>query len=112
MGWKIRDANTECRGAELIFMKTEISGAYIIETENIEDERGLFARTFCTEEFETHGLSPNFAQCNTSYNKKKGTLRGLHYQSKPHEEAKLVRCTRGAIFDVIVDIRDAPPANP
>ena len=89
----------------MIFTPTKLDGSYLIEPERLEDERGFFARTWCREEFETHGLDPNLAQCNISFNKRKGTLRGMHYQAPPHEEAKLVRCTRGAIYDVIVDLR-------
>ena len=89
----------------MIFTETRLKGAYIIEPEKFEDERGFFARTFCRREFESHGLNPNVVQCNISYNKKKGTLRGMHYQIAPFEEAKLVRCTKGAIYDVIIDLR-------
>ena len=89
----------------MIFTETKLRGAYIIEPEQIEDERGFFARTFCRKEFEAHGLSPNFVQCDIYFNRLKHTLRGLHYQAEPHQEAKLVRCTRGAIWDVIVDLR-------
>jgi dTDP-4-dehydrorhamnose 3,5-epimerase len=71
----------------------------------LEDERGFFARSFCQKEFEEHGLNPCIVQCNISYNKKKGTLRGMHYQVAPHEEAKIVSCIRGAIYDVIIDLR-------
>ena len=71
----------------------------------MEDARGYFARSFCVDEFRAHGLDPAIAQCNISFNRSAGTLRGLHYQSSPHEEAKLVRCTHGAIFDVVVDLR-------
>lgn len=88
------------------FVETELKSAYIIELEPIEDERGFFARSWCKKEFEEHGLNPNLVQCNISYNKKKGTLRGMHYQVKPFEEAKLVRCTRGSIYDVIIDLRE------
>jgi len=91
------------------FIETKLKGAYIIEPEPIEDERGFFARTFCAREFEAHGLNPCVAQCNISYNKKKGTLRGMHYQVAPHAEAKLVRCIRGAIYDVMVDLRTESP---
>ena len=69
------------------------------------DERGFFARTYCQREFEAHELTSQFVQCNTSFNKRKGTLRGMHFQASPHEEAKLIRCTRGAIFDAIIDLR-------
>src|SRR4030042_6480857 len=89
----------------MIFTETKLKGAYIIEPEKLEDERGFFARTFCRKEFESHGLSPNFVQCNISYNRKRGTLRGMHYQAAPYEEAKLVSCIRGAIYDVIIDLR-------
>ena len=89
----------------MIFTETKLKGAFIIDIEPIEDERGFFARSWCREEFEAHGLNPQLAQCNISFNKKKGTLRGMHYQKPPHEEAKLVRCTLGAIFDVIIDLR-------
>lgn len=93
----------------MIFIETKLRGAYIIELDPHIDERGLFARTFCRQEFTARGLNPNIAQCNISFNDRKGTLRGLHYQTKPFEEAKLVRCTRGAIYDVIVDIRPGSP---
>lgn len=89
----------------MIFKETKLKGAYVIEIDPIEDERGFFARSFCEEEFKNHGLNIRIAQCNISYNKKKGTLRGMHYQVAPHEEAKLVRCTKGAVYDVIVDLR-------
>ena len=90
----------------MIFTETRLSGAYIIEPEQVEDERGFFARTFCRKEFEAHGLTPSFVQCAISFNRHKHTIRGLHYQANPHQEAKLVRCTRGAIWDVIVDLRN------
>jgi dTDP-4-dehydrorhamnose 3,5-epimerase len=93
----------------VIFTETELSGAFIIEAERLEDERGFFARTWCQREFEAHGINAQLAQCNVSFNKKKGTLRGMHYQTAPHEEAKLVRCTMGAIFDVIIDLRRQSP---
>ena len=89
----------------MIFTETKLKGAFIIEPERLEDERGFFARTFCQKEFATLGLNPNLVQCNISFNKRKGTLRGMHYQAAPHEEAKLVRCTMGAIYDVIIDLR-------
>lgn len=89
----------------MIFIETKLKGAFIIEPERLEDERGFFARTFCQKEFEERGLNPKVAQCNISFNKQKGTLRGLHYQVAPYEEAKLVHCTKGAIYDVIVDMR-------
>ena len=76
------------------FLPTPLAGAYVIEPELLEDERGFFARAFCQDEFRAHGLEPVVAQCNVSFNRKRGTLRGLHYQAEPHAEAKLVRCTR------------------
>jgi dTDP-4-dehydrorhamnose 3,5-epimerase len=89
----------------MIFCETILKGAFVIAPQVIEDERGFFARSWCQREFEKHGLDPRLAQCNISFNKKKGTLRGMHYQAKPYAEAKLVRCTRGAIYDVIIDLR-------
>lgn len=91
------------------FAETRLKGAYAIVPDLIEDERGFFARTFCQKEFEAHGLRPTLVQCSVSFNKKKGTLRGMHYQVPPHEEAKLVRCTRGAIYDVVLDLRPSSP---
>jgi dTDP-4-dehydrorhamnose 3,5-epimerase len=93
----------------MIFRETRLKGAFIIEPERLEDERGFFARTFCLEEFKAHGIHFQVVQCNISFNKKKGTLRGMHYQIAPYEEAKLVRCTRGAIYDVIIDLRPESP---
>ena len=93
----------------MIFTEINLKGAFIIEPERLEDERGFFGRTFCQEEFRAHGLNPRLVQCNISFNKKKGTLRGMHYQIAPHEEAKLVRCTMGAIYDVIIDVRADSP---
>jgi dTDP-4-dehydrorhamnose 3,5-epimerase len=89
----------------MIFTETPLKGAFVIEPEIIKDERGFFARTFCQEEFTSRGLNPNVAQCNISFNSKKGTLRGMHYQTEPYAEVKLVRCTRGTIYDVIIDLR-------
>lgn len=93
----------------MIFTESPLAGAFVIDIEPVEDDRGFFARTFCREEFLAHGLQETFEQCNVSYNRLKGTLRGLHYQRPPHEEAKLVRVTAGAIFDVIVDLRPDSP---
>lgn len=89
----------------MIFRETELKGAFIIDPERREDERGFFARTFCAREFEAHNLDRTFVQCNVSFNKRKGTLRGMHFQTAPFEETKLVRCTRGSIHDVIIDLR-------
>lgn len=89
----------------MIFTETKLNGAFTIEPERVEDERGFFARTWCQREFEQYGLNPHLVQCNISFNKSRGTLRGIHYQAVPHQEAKLVRCTRGALYDVIIDLR-------
>jgi dTDP-4-dehydrorhamnose 3,5-epimerase len=93
----------------MIFTESALKGVYLIEPERQEDERGIFARTFCVEEFSVRGLDAAVAQCNVSYNRRRGTLRGLHYQVSPHAEVKLVRCTMGAAFDVVVDIRPGSP---
>src|SRR5438105_1043773 len=87
------------------FIPTKLQGALIVELTRIADERGFFARTWCQKEFAERGLNPNLAQCSTSFNKLNGTLRGMHYQVAPHAEAKLVRCTMGAIYDVTIDLR-------
>jgi dTDP-4-dehydrorhamnose 3,5-epimerase len=87
------------------FFEASLAGVYIIELEKFEDDRGFFARAFCRREFEKHGLSADFVQANLSFNRRKNTLRGLHYQIFPHEEVKLVRCLRGRLFDVVVDLR-------
>ena len=89
----------------MIFTETKLRGAYIIEPERIEDERGFFARSYCRREFEARGLNPNLVQCNISFNARKGTLRGMHYQLPPFAETKVIRCTKGAIYDVIIDLR-------
>jgi dTDP-4-dehydrorhamnose 3,5-epimerase len=93
----------------LKYRETHLAGLHVIELEPIQDERGFFARSFCARDFATHNLNAAVAQCNISFNKKAGTLRGLHFQTAPHEEAKLVRCSRGAIYDVAVDIRPNSP---
>ena len=93
------------------FGNTPLKGALVVELDLIEDERGFFARSFCVDEFNRHGLNSVVAQCNVSFNRKVGTLRGLHFQIEPHQEAKLVRCTSGAIFDVIVDLREHSPTR-
>ncbi len=89
----------------MIFTETKLKGVFIIEPEKLEDERGFFARTWDQKIFEEHGLNPKLVQCNISFNKKKGTLRGMHYQIAPYEETKLVRCTRGKMFEVLIDLR-------
>ena len=93
----------------MLFQETKLKGAFIIDLELREDDRGFFARTFCQQEFEAHGLKSLVAQCNLSFNHKKGTMRGMHYQLPPAAETKLVRCTRGAIYDVIIDMRPDSP---
>jgi dTDP-4-dehydrorhamnose 3,5-epimerase len=89
----------------LIFVETELPGAVLVELERHDDERGFFARAWCRREFEENGLCGALVQCNIAFNHRAGTLRGLHYQVAPSEEAKLVRCTRGAVFDALVDLR-------
>jgi len=93
----------------LIFTETKLKGSYVIESEMVEDERGFFARTFCQEKFKARGLNPRVVQCSISFNKKKGPLRGMHYQVAPYQEAKLVSCVRGAIYDVLIDLRPDSP---
>jgi len=93
----------------MIFTETYLEGAFIVEIQRLEDERGFFARSFCQREFQEHGLNPNLAQCNISYNKVKGTMRGMHFQAAPFQEAKLVRCTQGVVHDVIIDLRPDSP---
>lgn len=106
MGGGICGVCAEREGLSVIFRQTRLKGAYSIELEKFQDDRGFFARTFCQREFTETGLNPGFVQCNTSVSLKKGVLRGMHYQAAPYEEAKLVRCTRGAIWDVIIDLRE------
>jgi dTDP-4-dehydrorhamnose 3,5-epimerase len=93
----------------MIFEQTEIPGAYIVEPQRFEDDRGFFARAWCRREFAAHGLPAHIAQANVSYNRHKHTLRGFHYQLAPHQEDKLMRCTRGAVHDVLVDLRPDSP---
>jgi dTDP-4-dehydrorhamnose 3,5-epimerase len=93
----------------MIFTETKLKGAYIIDLERRTDERGFFARAFCQHEFRDHGLKPVIAQANLAHNAKKGTVRGMHFQYPPAAESKLVRCTRGAILDIIVDLRPESP---
>ncbi|MCW5315427.1 dTDP-4-dehydrorhamnose 3,5-epimerase [Nostoc sp. KVJ3] len=94
----------------MIFTETKIQGAFIVDLELQRDSRGFFARTFCIQEFEARGLKYTIAQCNLSFNYKKGTLRGMHYQIPPSQETKLVRCIQGAIYDVIIDLRPESPS--
>ena len=105
MGRQIYYPNTKGFYSVMIFKETPLKGAFMIAPEILTDERGAFARIFCQKEFENYGLDTNISQCSISLNTKKFTLRGMHYQNSPHAEAKLVRCSRGMIYDVIVDLR-------
>jgi dTDP-4-dehydrorhamnose 3,5-epimerase len=89
----------------VIFKETHLKGVFVIELEKREDSRGFFARSYCWREFSEHGLNPTVVQCNVSCNTARGTLRGMHIQETPHQEAKLVRCTSGAVYDVVIDLR-------
>src|SRR5512132_3431854 len=89
----------------MVFNEIGLAGAFLIDVQLHSDDRGSFGRSFCTREFQECGLDPRVVQCNVSYNRARGTLRGMHYQEPPHEEAKLIRCARGAVYDVIVDLR-------
>jgi dTDP-4-dehydrorhamnose 3,5-epimerase len=111
MGRQIHCAHTPGSNLLMIFTPTPLHGAYVIEPERLEDHRGFFARTWCVREFEACGLEAALVQCSTSFNKVRGTLRGLHYQAPPYEEDKLVRCTMGSIYEVIVDLRPDSPSN-
>jgi dTDP-4-dehydrorhamnose 3,5-epimerase len=91
------------------FTETGVSGAYLVQPQRHGDDRGFFARMWCRDEFAEHGLNGEFVQCNTSYSARAGTLRGLHFQIAPDEEAKLIGCVRGAIYDVILDLRESSP---
>lgn len=93
----------------MIFTETKLKGAFILEPEKLEDERGFFARSWCQREFEAHALTPRLSQCSISFSKQRGTLRGMHYQVSPRAEAKLVRCTSGSIYDAIIDLRQESP---
>jgi len=93
----------------MIFHETKLEGVFEIHLDPKRDERGFFARTWCRTEFESEGLSSRLVQCSVSFSDRKGTLRGMHYQAEPHPETKLVRCTRGAIYDVVVDLRPCSP---
>ena len=93
------------------FVPTKLAGVYVVEPEPRADDRGLFARTYCRDEFAAAGLNTAWVQCNVSYNRRAGTLRGLHWQAEPHPEVKLVRCTAGAAFDVVADLRPGSPTH-
>jgi dTDP-4-dehydrorhamnose 3,5-epimerase len=95
----------------MIFHETHLPGVFIIEPEIITDDRGFFACSWAASEFEQHGLNPALKQCNVSFNGRRGTVRGMHFQRQPHEEAKLTRCTRGAIYDVAIDMRPESPTR-
>ncbi len=93
----------------MIFLETKLKGVFEIHVEAKTDERGFFARCWCQREFESHGLNAKLVQCNVSFNARQGTLRGMHYQEEPYQEAKLVRCTNGALYDVVLDLRPYSP---
>ncbi len=93
------------------FIETTLAGAFVVRPRRIDDHRGFFARAFCADEFREHGLNPDMLQLNVGFSHKQGTVRGLHYQKAPHAEAKFVRCTRGAVYDVVVDIRPDSPTR-
>lgn len=93
----------------MLFIETKLKGAFIVDLIRMEDKRGFFGRSWCNQEFSEHGLNSRLVQCNISFNNKRGTIRGIHYQASPYQEAKLVRCTMGAIYDVIIDLRPNSP---
>jgi dTDP-4-dehydrorhamnose 3,5-epimerase len=93
----------------MIFSETRLPGVFKVGVEPRFDERGFFARTWCRKEFEDHALDSRLVQCNVSFNTQKGTLRGMHYQSEPYAEAKLIRCTQGSVYDVVLDLRRQSP---
>jgi dTDP-4-dehydrorhamnose 3,5-epimerase len=95
----------------VIFTELEVGGAFVLDLERKGDERGFFARAFCSDEFEAHGLDPTVVQANLSYNERRGTIRGLHWQEPPEHEAKTVRCIAGAVFDVVADVRRDSPTH-
>ncbi len=95
----------------MLFLPTALPGVFVLEPERREDERGFFARTWCQREFAARGLNARLVQCSMSFSKRRGTLRGLHYQAAPFQEARLVRCPRGAIFDVVLDLRPGSPTR-
>lgn len=105
MGRKICNLRTRCENT-LIFTETKLKGPCIIDVEKITDSRGFFARSWDKNIFEKNELNPNLVQCNISFNRKKGTLRGIHYQEQPYQEAKLIRCTKGSAYEVMIDLRE------
>src|SRR4051794_13002725 len=96
-------------GEEMLFHEVALKGVYVISLQPVEDERGFFARTWCRATFQELGLNADLAQCSMSYTRRRGTIRGMHYQTRPHEEVKLIHCVRGAIHDVIIDLRPFSP---
>jgi dTDP-4-dehydrorhamnose 3,5-epimerase len=109
LGREVHRTDPGSEDLPMIFTKLSLQGAYLIQIQRHEDERGFFARSWCQREFSEHELNPRLVQCNLSYNKKLGTLRGMHYQDAPFQEAKVVSCISGAIYDVIIDIRPGSP---
>src|ERR1700716_187638 len=109
LGWTVRGPDSRGDGLSVIFVPTALPGAFIVELERRDDDRGSFARTWCRREFTEMGLNSELVQCNVSYSRHRRTLRGMHWQAAPHVEAKLIRCTRGAIWDAIIDLRPDSP---
>lgn len=109
MGWKVCGADTDLTGVLMRYRQLEIAGAWLIEIEPKSDDRGFFARTVCSQEFKQRGLPERFVQSSISYNTKRGTLRGMHLQKAPSKEVKLIRCTAGEIYDVVLDLRKDSP---
>ena len=95
----------------MIFKETKLKGSYVIDLERITDERGFFARSWCAKEFSSHGLSPVIVQANVGHSTKKATIRGMHFQIAPYAEVKVVHCSRGSLYDVIIDLRDGSPTR-
>lgn len=109
MGWQIRGPHSGSDDLFVIFSSTALDGAFVIDLDRRDDDRGYFARTWCVREFAENGLETDLVQCSVSHNLGRHTLRGMHWQASPHSEVKLVRCTRGAIWDVIIDLRPESP---
>ncbi len=109
MGRQICGAGSGYSGDLMLFKETKLKGAYVVELDRIEDKRGFLARSFCQKEFKKNGLNFNIVQSSVSYNKKRGTIRGMHFQTSPYEEAKLVMCVKGELYDVIIDLRKNSP---
>lgn len=109
MGWEVRGADSRSYDLSVIFSPTPLAGAFVVDLDRRSDERGFFARTWCQREFEAQGLDAALVQCSLSHNLRRHTLRGMHWQASPHSEVKLVRCTRGAIWDAIIDLRPGSP---